>query len=204
MKKTVCLILSLLLALPLLAGCNDASFLTDPAGESESAAASAPSVIEEERESPSQIPSSAPQKSPSPSPKPLYPELPLPVEEILWFDPPTPFLPDVVFYFGKLMGFPTLKYVYNPEEVSDDQCVAFSLSYSHNDAHQLPEGFKETLEQKGFAVHKSKNPDQLFLFVTRKQVNEAEFTEEELQSIWLEFISEEYYRQNVAPVGYEN
>ena len=33
MKKAFCLILSLLLALPLLAGCNDATFLTDPAGE---------------------------------------------------------------------------------------------------------------------------------------------------------------------------
>ncbi|MBP3321786.1 MAG: hypothetical protein J6M12_05485 [Clostridia bacterium] len=202
MKKILCLTLTLLFALPLLAGCNDASFLTDPAGESESAAASAPSVIEEERESPSPIPSPAPQKSPTPSPKPLYPELPLPAEQILWSV--SDFHSDAVFMFGKLMGLPSVQDVRNPEEVSDDQCVAFSLSYSHNDAHQLPEGFKETLEQKGFAVHKSKNPDQLFLFVTRKQVNEAEFTEEELQSIWLEFIREEYYRQNVAPVGYEN
>lgn len=62
MKKAFCLILSLLLALPLLAGCNDATFLTDPAGESESISASTPSVIEEESESPSPIPSPAPQK----------------------------------------------------------------------------------------------------------------------------------------------
>ena len=199
MKKVLCLILSLLFVLPLFAGCNDASFTTDPAGESASASVGSPS--EKESKTPASAPS-APAADPSPSPKPLYPQLPLPAEQILWSV--SDFNSDAVFMFGKLMGLPSVQDVCNPEEVSDDQCVAFSLYYSHNDAHQLPEGFKETLEQKGFAVHKSKNPDQLFLFVTRKQVNEAEFTDEELQSIWLEFIREEYYRQNVAPVGYEN
>ena len=205
MKKILCLILTLLFAIPLLAGCNDAAFTTDPSGESASASVGSPS--EKESKTPESTPSapveeSTPAVSPTPSPKPLYPELPLPAEQILWSV--SDFHSDAVFMFGKLMGLPSVQDVRNPEEVSDDQCVAFSLYYSHNDAHQLPEGFKETLEQKGFAVHKSKNPDQLFLFVTRKQVNEAEFTEEELQSIWLDFIREEYYRQNVAPVGYEN
>ena len=206
MKKILCLILTLLFALPLLAGCNDAAFTTNPSGESASTSVGSPS--EEESESPSPIPSPAPQKSPSPSPKPLYPELPLPVEEILWFDPPTPFHPDSVFMFGKLMGLPSVQDVCNPEEVSDDRCVAFSVTYLNIDPGNIPEGFyaqkKATLEEKGFVVHEAKDHNQLFLFVTRKQVNEAEFTDEELDTIYLDFIREEYYRQNVAPVGYEN
>ena len=48
MKKTFCLILSLLFVLPLLAGCNDAAFVTDPTGESEGIAAGSPSKIESE------------------------------------------------------------------------------------------------------------------------------------------------------------
>ncbi len=176
-----------------MAGCNDASFLTDPAGESESISASAPSVIEEESESPSPIPSPAPQKSPTPSPKPLYPELPLPAEQILWSV--SDFHPDAVFMFGKLRGQPSVQDVCNPEEVSDDRCVAFSVTYLNIDPGNIPEGFyaqkKATLEEKGFVVQESKKQDQLFLFVTRKQVNEAEFTDEELDTIFLDFIREE-------------
>ena len=198
MKKIHCLTIVTLFLFTFLVGCRSTT-VTDPAGESESASAESPSISESE--APASTPS-APTEEPAPEPKPLYPELPLPAEQILWSV--SDFNSDAVFMFGKLMGLPSVQDVCNPEKVSDDQCVAFSLYYSHNDAHQLPEGFKETLEHKGFAVHKSKKPDQLFLFVTRKQVNEAEFTEEELQSIWLEFIREEYYRQNVAPVGYEN
>ena len=209
MKKILCLILTLLFALPLLAGCNDAAFVTDPAGESESAAAESPSIIESE--TPESTPSApvaepTPAVSPTPSPKPIYPELPLPAEQILWSV--SDFHSDAVFMFGKLMGQPSVQDVRNPEKVSDDQCVAFSVTYLNIDPDNVPEGFyaqkKATLEEKGFVVQESKKQDQLFLFVTRKQVNEAEFTDEELDTIYLDFIREEYYRQNVAPVGYEN
>ncbi len=209
MKKTFCLILSLLFILPLLAGCNDAAFTTNPSGESASASVGSPS--EKESKTPESTPSapveeSTPAVSPTPSPKPIYPELPLPAEQILWSV--SDFNSDAVFMFGKLMGLPSVQDVRNPEEVSDDQCVAFSVTYLNIDPDNVPEGFyaqkKATLEEKGFVVQESKKQDQLFLFVTRKQVNEAEFTDEELDTIYLDFIREEYYRQNVAPVGYEN
>ena len=163
MKKTICLILSLLLALPLLAGCTDASFLTDPAG------ASAPSVIEEEGESPSPIPSPAPQKSPSPSPLPSFPELPLPVEEI-YFD---------VHHFGleeySTFDYPTgifrtPPYCYFPHEVRSGELAAVFKLYIDAEAHQ-PFGRAELV-----ALYKE---DLQRLEDLSKGLPEKELTEEE-------------------------
>ena len=82
MKKILCLTLSLLLCLPLLAGCNDAAFITDPAGKSESAAGS-PSGIESEGKDSANAPF-APEERPTSTPAPSYPELPFAVDEIFW------------------------------------------------------------------------------------------------------------------------
>ena len=68
-------ILVLLFALLLLAGCNDAAFITDPAGES---AAGSPSGIESEGKDSANAPS-VPEERPTSTPTPSYPELPFAV-----------------------------------------------------------------------------------------------------------------------------
>lgn len=169
MKKTFCLIISLLLALPLLAGCNDASFLTDPAGESESISVSAPSVIEEEGESPSPIPSPAPQKSPTPSPLPSFPELPLPVEEI-YFDVHHFGLEEYSTFDYPTSIFSTPPYCHFPQEVKQGEQAAVFKLYIDAEAH-LPFGRAELV-----ALYKE---DLQRLEDLSKGLPEKELTEEE-------------------------
>ena len=140
MKKVLCLILSLLFVLPLFAGCNDASFTTDPAGESASASVGSPS--EKESESPSPIPSPAPQKSPTPSPLPSFSELPLPVEEI-YFDVHHFGLEEYSTFDYPTSIFSTPPYCYFPQEVHSGELVAIFKFYLDT---EYPFGRAERIE----------------------------------------------------------
>ena len=134
MKKTFCLILSLLFILTLLAGCNDAAFVTDPAGESEGIAAGSPSKIESETSAstpsaPAAEPTPTPEKSPVTPPKPSYSELPFPIEEVYF--PFTEFFPDAIVNYDSDYRFANAG-IHVPEEMqASDQIVLFQVELYH-------------------------------------------------------------------------